>query len=90
MSIMETLTTDKYGFIVPVWKINNDDMSQVEKEISDAIWAGDIEKLNSIAECNCLSKDSYTRDCRARSWNGCKGQHGEDLLYINAKYSDVY
>lgn len=44
------------------------------KDIEDAMWAGDINKLDEIAPCRCCCHEHTFADCPARQWNGCRGQ----------------
>lgn len=42
-------------------------------ELQDAIWAGDIDRLDELAPCQCCCADHTFGDCPARQWNGCRG-----------------
>ena len=47
----------------------------IERAIADAMWAGDIEKLQSIARCVCCcAEHTFTTGCPAYAWGGCRGQ----------------
>lgn len=84
------VTYDKYGFVTPVWKLDKKNMSILEKDIADAMWSENKDKLHKIAPCNCANTENYEPKCKARAWSGCKGQRGEDRLYVEAKYRAAY
>lgn len=44
------------------------------KDIEDAMWAGDTNKLDEIAGCICCCHEHTFGHCPARQWNGCRGQ----------------
>ena len=46
-----------------------------DKELEDAIWAGDVDKLNELAHCGCCCDEHFFEDCAARRWGGCRGQY---------------
>lgn len=85
----EDLSTDKYGFVMPVWKVPKSQRTVLETEIDDAIWSESRDKLGSIAPCDC-EDGQFRPTCKARSWSGCRGQQEGDFLYQEAKYRAVY
>jgi hypothetical protein len=44
------------------------------RELTDAMWAGDVERLHELAPCNCCCDEHTSESCEARSWHGCRGQ----------------
>jgi hypothetical protein len=48
-----------------------------QREIEEAMWAGDVEKLDEIAGCICCCHEHTFRSCPARQWSGCRGQGTE-------------
>jgi len=46
-------------------------------EIEAAIYAGDQDRLWTLAPCRCCCHDHTFRDCPARRWHGCRGQGSE-------------
>ena len=47
----------------------------LEKQIEDAIWAGDTDKLHELAGCECCCHEhTYGSGCPAYQWGGCRGQ----------------
>lgn len=49
-------------------------MTSLEEEILEAMWAGDIEKLEELAHCVCCCDEHTFESCPARLWHGCRGQ----------------
>lgn len=50
-----------------------DDGPDLEKELRDAMWAGDVDKLHEIARCICCCSEHTFEGCPARAWYGCRG-----------------
>ena len=46
--------------------------------LEEAMWAGDVDRLNEIAGCICCCSDHTFSHCPARKWEGCRGQGSED------------
>jgi hypothetical protein len=42
-------------------------------EITNAMWAGDVETLHEIAPCRCCCHEHTFEGCPARQWFGCRG-----------------
>lgn len=42
--------------------------------LKEAVWAGDVDRLQEIAPCVCCCADHTWEDCPARLWGGCRGQ----------------
>jgi len=53
-------------------------MKDVSKEIEDAIWAGDTEKLHELAPCHCCCGEHTFKSCPPRVWHGCRGSNSEE------------
>ncbi len=49
-------------------------LKDIPKEIADAMWAGDTDKLDELAPCRCCCHEHTYDNCPARQWNGCRGQ----------------
>lgn len=45
-------------------------------EIQDALWAGDRDRLDELAPCQCCCHEHTFADCPARAWHGCRGSGG--------------
>lgn len=43
-------------------------------ELEEAIWDGDVDKLQTLAGCGCCCDEHAFEDCPARVWGGCRGQ----------------
>lgn len=46
--------------------------------IAEAMWAGDVDKLQELAGCECCCSDHTFNRCPARAWEGCRGQGSVD------------
>lgn len=46
--------------------------------IAEAMWAGDVEKLEELCGCECCCSEHTGGGCPARSWGGCRGQDSVD------------
>jgi hypothetical protein len=46
--------------------------------ILDAMWAGDVNKLDELAPCCCCCDEHTFMCCEARQWGGCRGQYSPD------------
>ena len=45
------------------------------KALDDAMWAGDVDRLQELAGCECCcSEHTYGPGCPAYVWGGCRGQ----------------
>jgi hypothetical protein len=44
------------------------------KELDDALWAGDVDRLQELAYCRCCCDEHTFSDCPARLWGACRGQ----------------
>jgi len=44
------------------------------RELEDAVWAGDTDKLHYFAPCGCCCDEHTFEDCPARVWGACRGQ----------------
>lgn len=50
-------------------------MDDLQKQIEDAMWAGDIDKLDELAHCVCCCHEhTFGPGCPAYAWGGCRGQ----------------
>jgi hypothetical protein len=50
-------------------------MNDLQRQIEDAMWAGDVEKLDELAPCRCCCwEHTFGRGCPAYAWGGCRGQ----------------
>jgi hypothetical protein len=47
----------------------------MDKVIEDAMWAGDMDTLYSVADCICCCDEHTYENCPAREWFGCRGQN---------------
>jgi hypothetical protein len=45
------------------------------RELEEAAWAGDTDKLHEMAGCGCCCDEHTFGDCPARAWGGCRGQN---------------
>jgi len=50
----------------------------VSPELARAMWAGDVDRLDELAPCQCCCHDHTSRGCPARIWGGCRGQGSEE------------
>ncbi len=46
-----------------------------KRELDDAMWAGDMDRLQELASCRCCCADHTFEGCEARDWGGCRGQN---------------
>jgi hypothetical protein len=54
-------------------------MTELQRQIEDAMWAGDVETLDRLAPCRCCcSEHTYGSGCPAYAWGGCRGQGRDD------------
>jgi hypothetical protein len=53
-------------------------MSDLEKQIQDAMQRGDINALRELAPCGCCCNEHYFLDCPAHAWMGCRGSYAPD------------
>jgi hypothetical protein len=45
------------------------------RQVHEAMWAGDVERLDAIAGCQCCCHEhTYGSGCPAYAWGGCRGQ----------------
>ena len=44
-------------------------------EMFQALWDGNINKLDELAPCRCCCHEHTFEDCPARQWFGCRGQY---------------
>ena len=44
----------------------------IEKQLADAMWAGDLDKLQELAPCDCCCGEHTFPNCEARLWGGCR------------------
>jgi hypothetical protein len=42
-------------------------------QLHEAMYAGDVEKLDELAPCNCCCAEHTFLNCPARIWGGCRG-----------------
>ena len=50
-------------------------MNDLQRQIEEAMWAGDVEKLDELAHCRCCCwEHTYGSGCPAYAWGGCRGQ----------------
>lgn len=49
-------------------------MTDLSRELENAIWAGDVDRLQQLAECICCCSEHTFEHCPARAWSGCRGQ----------------
>lgn len=49
-------------------------MNPLDRCIEDAMWAGDVDKLEELAPCGCCCHEHYFLGCPAQAWGGCRGQ----------------
>src|SRR5271166_4206958 len=43
------------------------------RELEDAMWSGDIDRLCELAGCRCCCHEHTFEGCPARVWEGCRG-----------------
>lgn len=49
-------------------------MTDLEKQIADAMWAGDVARLEKLTgRCQCCCYEHFHEGCPARAWQGCRG-----------------
>jgi hypothetical protein len=54
-------------------------VDDLQRQIEDAMWAGDVDKLDELAHCRCCCwEHTYGRGCPAYVWGGCRGQGTAD------------
>jgi hypothetical protein len=58
-------------------------MNMFDRELEEAMWAGDVDKLYELAPCSCCCHEHTHAWCRARLWGGCRsglayGDTGDD------------
>lgn len=41
--------------------------------IQDAMWDGDINRLDELAGCGCCCDEHFFEGCPANFWGGCRG-----------------
>ena len=46
----------------------------MNEQIKEAMWAGDLDRLEEIAGCECCCDEHTFEHCLARLWGGCRGQ----------------
>lgn len=49
-------------------------MTDFDRELKAALWAGDVDKLHELAPCACCCHEHTFEGCPARAWEGCRGQ----------------
>ena len=50
-----------------------------EAEVKEAMWAGDTDRLQELAPCQCCCSEHTCREaCRAWVWGGCRGYGTKD------------
>lgn len=42
--------------------------------LDEAMWDGDMERLDELAHCRCCCHEHTFEGCEARLWYGCRGQ----------------
>jgi hypothetical protein len=42
--------------------------------LEDALWSGDVNRLDELAGCRCCCHEHTFEWCPARVWGGCRGQ----------------
>lgn len=47
--------------------------AELRRQLEEAIWAGDVERLHELAPCGCCCWEHTHEGCSARMWNGCRG-----------------
>lgn len=50
-----------------------------DTEMQRAIWRGDQDALHAALPCQCCCDEHTDRRCPARRWQGCKGQHTDQI-----------
>lgn len=45
--------------------------------LEEALWAGDADRLQELAPCECCCHEHTFTCCKARQWGGCRGQGSE-------------
>ena len=45
-----------------------------DERINEAMWAGDVDRLQELAGCICCCDEHTFEHCPARQWDGCRGQ----------------
>jgi hypothetical protein len=49
------------------------DEAAFARELEDAMWAGDCDRLHELAGCRCCCWEHTFEGCPARVWDGCRG-----------------
>jgi hypothetical protein len=49
----------------------------MKSALQEAMWAGDVDRLNELAPCRCCCAEHTFSNCEAREWGGCRGQGSE-------------
>lgn len=56
--------------------------ARFRREVEEAMWAGDQERLHDLAPCNCCCSEHTSSWCLARLWGGCRGGDGSDEIDV--------
>ena len=49
--------------------------AKLGRQVHEAMWAGDVERLDDLASCRCCCHEhTYGNGCPAYAWGGCRGQ----------------
>lgn len=43
------------------------------RDLEDAVWAGDVDRLCELAGCGCCCWEHTFEGCPGRIWGGCRG-----------------
>jgi hypothetical protein len=66
----------------PRYRCTEDDVvtgDVLRRSVERAMWAGDEALLQALAPCRCCCAEHTFETCPARSWEGCKGQFGDEV-----------
>jgi hypothetical protein len=44
--------------------------------LKDALWSGNVDRLQELAPCICCCSEHTFGHCPARQWSGCRGGEG--------------
>ena len=53
---------------------------ELREQIQDAMFRGDVNRLDELAPCGCCCADHYFLSCPAHLWMGCRGSYAPDRL----------
>lgn len=58
---------------------------ELAEQIKDAMFRGDINRLDELARCECCCDEHYSLECPAHVWMGCRGSYAPDRYELEQK-----